>query len=80
MSTPANNIVCLLTFCVTLFTYRTDVHFNSFHVYIKLTKYYLGSCKTCLLRHLALFCAIQLGFLYVVKITTGQILDYVCAE
>ena len=28
----------------------------------------------CVLTHLALFCAIQLAFLYVAKITTGQIL------
>ena len=42
---------------------------------MKLTKYRLVTCKTCLLTHLALFYAIQLGFLYVVKITTGQTLD-----
>ena len=44
-------------------------------MYVKLTKNHLGSCKTCFLTLLALFCAIQLGFLYVVKITTGQTLD-----
>ena len=44
-------------------------------MYVKLTKNHLVTCKTYLLTHLALFCAIQLGFLYVVKITTGQTLD-----
>ena len=41
--------------------------FSSCHEYVKLTKYHLVTCKTCLLTNLALFCAIQLGFLYVVK-------------
>ena len=44
-------------------------------MYVKLIKYHLVTCKTCLLTLLALFCAIQLGFLYVVKITTGRTLD-----
>ena len=55
--------------------YHFIIHFNPFHVYVKLTKYHLVTCKTCLFTLLALVCAIQLGFLYVVKITTGQTLD-----
>ena len=44
-------------------------------MYVKLTKYHLVTCKTCLLTLLTLFCAIQLGFLYVFKIAAGHTLD-----
>ena len=37
--------------------YHSMIHFNSSHVYVKLTKYHFVTCITCLLTHLALFCA-----------------------
>ena len=52
---------------VSIKKYHSMTHFNSSHVYVKLTKYHFVTCITCLLTHLALFCAIQLGFLYAFK-------------
>ena len=52
---------------VSIKKYHSMIHFNSSHVCVKLTKYHFVTCITCLLTHLALFCAIQLGFLYAFK-------------